>query len=803
VGTVAALLSGLALLAVPSAVADTPLLSGAPSDMTVEATGSSGEVVTWTDPTATSSEPPVTVSCSPASGSTFSLGTTQVTCTATDAQNDTNSVSFNVTVQDTTPPSVSVPSPGPVEATGPSGAVVTFGAATASDIVDGSVTPTCSANSGDTFPVGTTTVNCSATDAHGNTGSNSFGVTVQDTTPPTVTPPSAPPPAEATSPAGAVVTFGAASASDLVDGSISASCSPSSGSTFPLGTTAVTCSATDAHGNTGSAAPFSVTVQDTTKPIVSVPAPITTEATGPAGAAVSFSASANDNLDGSISASCSPSSGSTFGFGSTTVNCTATDSHGNTSNPASFTVTVQDTTAPTVTVPSPISGVEATGPGGAAVSFSASASDIVDGSISPSCSPSSGSTFAIGTTAVTCSATDAHGNKGTASFNVTVVDTTKPVLSLVPADIVVEADSSKGSKVTYTAPTAVDTVDGALLVSCSPASTTTFPLGKTAVTCSATDAHSNTGTASFNVTVQDTTRPALNVPVAAKFSSGGANQLARSDPQVTAWLAAASAHDTVDGSVPVTNNAPAVLPLGDTVVTFTATDAAGNIATRQSRITVVTGAAPPANLDTTPPGEVRGLKVKAGDGFVDLTWGLPLDKDFDHVTVSRSTGNNPGSETVVYSGVAKHLKNTRLKNSVEYRYVFVTLDKVGNRSLGVAARATPKRAALYAPADGTVVTKPPVLRWARISGASYYNLQLYRLGSTVQASTVQPGQKVLSAWPKKPDYTLTKKWKYAGRKRQLTPGRYIWYVWPGFGARAAQRYGAVLGQSTFVVKKKR
>jgi hypothetical protein len=686
-----------------------------------------------------------------------------------------------------------------VPPTSPTGAKVSWPNLRATDGEDGKIPITCSPPSGSIFPIGSTTVTCSATDSIGDTGTATFTVTVQDTTPPSVTVP-APITAEATGPGGAAVGF-TASATDNIDGSISPSCSPASGSTFVLGTTTVICSATDSSGNTGSAS-FTVTVQDTTKPTVSVPGPITAEATGASGAAVTFSASASDLVDGTIGATCSPASGSTFPITTTTVTCTATDSHGNTSNPASFSVTVGDTTPPSVSVPAPITA-EATGASGAAVTFSASANDIVDGSIAASCSPSSGSTFAIGTTTVNCSATDAHGNKGTASFNVTVQDTAKPVLSLVPADIVVEADSANGSKVTYTSPTAVDTVDGALFVSCSPSSGSTFAIGTTTVNCSATDAHGNKGTASFNVIVRDTTKPALSVPVSAKFSSGGASQLARSDPQVTAWLAAARASDLVDGSLPVTNDAPAVLPLGDTIVAFTAKDLSGNIATAQSRMTVVTGAAPPANLDTTPPGEVRGLKVKAGDRFVDLTWGLPLDKDFDHLTVSRSTGNNPGSATVVYSGVAKHLKDTRLTNGVEYRYVFVALDKVGNRSVGVAARATPTRAALYAPVDGAVVTQPPVLRWANVANASYYNLQLYRLGSTVQASTAQPGQKLLSAWPTKPRYALTKKWKYAGRTRQLTPGRYIWFVWPGFGSRAAQRYGAVLGQSTFVVKVKR
>src|SRR6185436_6681955 len=103
----------------------------------------------------------------------------------------------------------------------PSGAAVTYGAASASDLVDGSLAASCSPASGSTVALGTTTGNCSATDAHGNTGSNSFSVTVQDTTAPVVTVPGNTT-VEATGPSGAAVTYGAASASDLVDGSLAA-----------------------------------------------------------------------------------------------------------------------------------------------------------------------------------------------------------------------------------------------------------------------------------------------------------------------------------------------------------------------------------------------------------------------------------------------------------------------------------------------------------------------------------------------------------------------------------------------------
>ena len=98
---------------------------------------------------------------------------------------------------------------------------------------------------------------CTARDAAGNAASLSFAVEVRDTTPPVIQiPPS--PSVAATSPDGAVVTY-SATAADLVDGTVPATCLPGSGSLFPVGSTQVTCTARDASGNTASAA-FVVTV---------------------------------------------------------------------------------------------------------------------------------------------------------------------------------------------------------------------------------------------------------------------------------------------------------------------------------------------------------------------------------------------------------------------------------------------------------------------------------------------------------------------------------------------------------------
>jgi HYR domain len=98
--------NGLAVgdFALAGAASDDDLaLSGVPSDMSVDATGPDGAPVTYAAPTAVDEDTPATasVSCSPSSGSTFAIGVTTVTCTATDADdlNSPVSQSFTVTVK--------------------------------------------------------------------------------------------------------------------------------------------------------------------------------------------------------------------------------------------------------------------------------------------------------------------------------------------------------------------------------------------------------------------------------------------------------------------------------------------------------------------------------------------------------------------------------------------------------------------------------------------------------------------------------------------------------------------------------
>jgi HYR domain len=150
-----------------------------PPDRTVEATGPDGATVTYPASASDAQDGALTPKCGPVSGSVFPLGTTTVNCSVTDGGGLTATGSFNVTVQDTTPPSLTLP-PDQTddESTSRDGVTVTY-TATAADRVDGPVTPSCSPASRSFFRAGITTmVNCSATDAHGNTATGSFTITV-------------------------------------------------------------------------------------------------------------------------------------------------------------------------------------------------------------------------------------------------------------------------------------------------------------------------------------------------------------------------------------------------------------------------------------------------------------------------------------------------------------------------------------------------------------------------------------------------------------------------------------------------
>ncbi len=168
------------------------------------------------------------------------------------------SIVIRLDVAENTPPQLVLPADSTVEGDTTGGAVAAFTVSATDAHDDPDPTPTCDVQPGDILPLGTTTVSCSVTDGGGLSATGSFAITVQDTTAPTI---GGHDDVEATTsdPAGAAVSYASPAASDLVDPSPTVDCLPASGTSFAVGTTTVTCTATDASGNQASTS-FDVTV---------------------------------------------------------------------------------------------------------------------------------------------------------------------------------------------------------------------------------------------------------------------------------------------------------------------------------------------------------------------------------------------------------------------------------------------------------------------------------------------------------------------------------------------------------------
>ncbi len=392
---------------------------------------------------------------------------------------------------DTTPPVVTItPGTQTLEATSPSGAVGNY-TVSALDTVDGDISgsATCTIASGATFALGTATVTCSATDAAGNTGSDSATVTVVDTTPPVITLNGS---SSVNLTVGASYVDAGATAVDIVDGSVSVTTGGDTINTSVPGVYVITYNAIDAAGNPAVEKTRTVTVSDVNAPVINTQTNIVTEATGPAGATVTYPAvTATDDADGTIPTSCTPVSGSTFPLGTTQVACTATDSSGNVGAGVAFSVTVEDTTAPDVEISPDTQTLEATGPSGTPASFTVTATDIVDGDLSGSvsCNFATGDTFPLSTSTISCSVADSSGNTGSDTATVLVEDTTPPIITLTGAATL---DVTQNTIYTDAGATAQDIVDGDLtasIVTSNPVDTST--LGTYRVTYDVSDAAGN------------------------------------------------------------------------------------------------------------------------------------------------------------------------------------------------------------------------------------------------------------------------------------------------------------------------
>ncbi|WP_205502300.1 HYR domain-containing protein [Rufibacter psychrotolerans] len=564
-----------------------------------------------------------------------------ITWTFDDKNGNVTTATQLVSVKDVTKPVITTPAAIAVNTpAGQCGAALDITAPAASDNCSVGA-PTGSRSDSrpltEAFPVGTTTITWTVTDANGNQAEPvTQTVTVTDNMKPTIT-----------APTDLIVSANAScQASDVILGTpvTSDNCGVKSVTndakqTFQLGPNTVTWTVTDVNGNQATATQ-TVTVVDQTAPtIVGTPANITVAAGANCQATVNFTApTATDNC-GSVTLTSTHEPGAIFALGTTTVTYTATDGTGNQSS-ASFTVTVEDKTAPVVTVPANITVNNDADACGAVVTYQVSATDNCS-TVTPERTEglASGEVFPIGTTTVTYAAKDAAGNETTQSFTVTVLDNKAPVLTLAAdqtsgtdkgtcsATMAIPdatfSDNCAGSKLSWTL-TGATTGNGHGQVG-----TRAFNQGVTTITYTATDGAGNTITDHLTVTVTDNEAPVLTAPEAVQVA-------ANSQCQATGVnLGLAKATDNCSATVKVTNNAPTTFSLGTTTVTYTAIDEAGNTTTATQIVTVTDNtkpviATPAAIAVNTPAGQCgAALDIKAPAASDNCSVGAPTGSRSD------------------------------------------------------------------------------------------------------------------------------------------------------------------------------
>jgi hypothetical protein len=188
--------------------------------------------------------------------------------------------------------------------------------------------------------------------------------------------------------------------------------------------------------------------------------------------------------------------------------------------------------------------------------------------------------------------------------------------------------------------------------------------------------------------------------------------------------------------------------------------------------------------DATPPVRPNVAWVHRGES-ISLSW--TSGQDVVLTKVIRAPGPKGKKPGVVYQGKARKLVDRKLRAGTRYWYDVVLVDQAGNESsktIGLRPSV-----GIYAPAEGAVVGKAPLVQWSPVAKARFYNLQLWR-----------GNLKLLTTWVTHPNAALKPRWKFKGQQHALTSGPYRLYVWPAFGTRRDPRYGKLLGQVSFVVK---
>ena len=568
-------------------------LSSAPVTLVLDANGSASLSTAQLVSSATDNCSSVTLNVSPSSFGCSDLGANTVTVTATDASGNTTTATASVTVADQTAPAIATVTSAVtvyLDANG-SGSISTSDVVTSTtDNCTTTPTVSLSTTSFSCSDLGSNTVTITATDGSGNASTATKSVTVVDTISPTITAPAS---LTLTLGSGGTVNLPAttASATDNCSGSVTLSYSVTSFSCSDVGSNTVTVTATDANGNAATST-MTVTVQDNTAPTLALNTTTTTlalDASGSASlAAAQLVSSVSDNCSG-VTISVSPSSFGCSNLGSNSVTVTATDANGN-STTATTSVTVVDNIDPVVTVVAAPADV-VLGPNGTATITQAmvvsSATDNCTTSPTITITPSTVDCSDLGSTTITILATDASGNVGLATVNVTVVDQDAPVIATAPSDTTLAACNAQlvyNYTVTDNCAYTANLVTGL-------ASGSTFPLGTTTVTYEFSDASGNTATHSFDVTVD--TLGTYNLPGNTEFcADNGPSDLSLGQTGLT-FVGDGMAADGQTFQ-------PAVAGVGLHTLNFTYTDANGCIQVGSLTVRVYPVPAQPTVLQVLP-----------------------------------------------------------------------------------------------------------------------------------------------------------------------------------------------------------
>jgi hypothetical protein len=491
----------------------------------------------------------------------------------------------------------------------------------------------------------------------------STGVAINDSTPPVI----------ALNGAGTMVleaqvdtyTEPGATVHDNCDRSVSVAIGGSRVNTSLTGTYQVTYDARDRCGNWAAQVIRTVQVRDTIPPMfTSLPNDLTLECPGPAGVPASRADLAAFLSTAEASDTCDPTVPVTndapdfFVLGDTKVTWTARDKSGNTVTASRF-VHVVDTTAPALACPSD-HVLEAPGDTSLAAMGLATATEgcsDVELTYSDETTPGCGNSRTIRRTWL---AVDGSGNRSSCVQNIEVKDTVPPAIVLQgPAFLVLEC---RVDTYTEAGATALDAGDGVVPVVIGGDQVNTSTPGTYVVTYDAQDACGNSAAqVTRTVRVADTIPPTFaELPDDLSVECEGPGGVPVTNGDIADFLATAVASDSCDGKVPLSSDAPAFFPVGDTTVTWTARDLAGNSVTASRLVQVV---------DTNPP-------------LMTIPANLVLDYPAD--TSVAATGSAVATDTCGEAAVT--LRETRIPgcgSSVTIKRLWIADDGHGNSTSDV------------------------------------------------------------------------------------------------------------------------